>query len=133
MEELHFKFAGVPVPLSRPRFGKRGHIYTPDKCQKAKRSIAIDAMREMGGADPLCAPLCVEMVFTMKMPKRPRKNQLEGCHHISTPDLSNLIKLVEDALNGVVWRDDSIISELRAWKRYGPEPSTIVRVKAYEI
>jgi Holliday junction resolvase RusA-like endonuclease len=132
MEEIHLKFDGIPVPLARPRFGKRGHVYTPEKCQSAKRSIAIDAMKAMRGMDPLTVPLSVEMIFTMKMPKKPKKNQLKGCHHVSTPDLSNLIKLVEDALNGVVWKDDSIISELRCWKRYGSEPSTIVRVKVGE-
>jgi Endodeoxyribonuclease RusA len=34
------------------------------------------------------------------------------------PDLSNLLKLIEDALTGIFWHDDDQVTELGGWKRY---------------
>ena len=52
--------------------------------------------------------------------------------HTSRPDLDNLVKSVSDGLNGVAFRDDSQITELRAIKQYhsGDEgPQTIIRIE----
>lgn len=35
------------------------------------------------------------------------------------PDIDNLVKAVTDALNGILWKDDSQIVSLSAEKRYG--------------
>ena len=43
-----------------------------------------------------------------------------------TPDLSNLVKLVEDALNMVLYSDDSQICVIASSKRYGENPCTTV-------
>jgi len=50
-----------------------------------------------------------------------------------TPDLSNLLKMVEDALTKTLWQDDDQVVELGGWKRYVDwwEPSrSIVTVMA---
>jgi Holliday junction resolvase RusA-like endonuclease len=48
---------------------------------------------------------------------------------ITVPDVSNLVKFVEDACNDIVWKDDNRIAWLEAIKIHGPKgPRTIVEV-----
>ena len=63
----------------------------------------------------------------MPIPKTLKKVQ-EGDHHFKVPDCSNLIKLYEDALNGTIWEDDSIICEIVASKVYSDNPRTEIQV-----
>jgi Holliday junction resolvase RusA-like endonuclease len=44
------------------------------------------------------------------------------------PDLDNYAKLTLDALNGIIWTDDSQITELRLGKFYSITPSTMIKV-----
>lgn len=86
-------------------------------------------MCAMRGRRKFQGAVLVEMHFELKIPKRPKEHQHPGKPHTSTPDLSNLIKLVEDALNNVVWRDDALIAKIISTKFYGSNPSTIVVVR----
>ncbi len=129
MESLTLKFDGNPTPLQRPRFGARGKVYTPQKSQSTKRRMAIEALHFMKGRKLLSCPVEIEIHFKMKMPKSPKPHQREGAPHYYRPDLSNLIKLVEDALNEVVWTDDAVISKIIAVKSYSEHPCTVVKVK----
>lgn len=65
----------------------------------------------------------------MPIPKKlSKKNRMlvVGIPHSKRPDLTNLIKFTEDALNGVLWEDDSIIYEIYAKKVYGETPKTVI-------
>jgi Holliday junction resolvase RusA-like endonuclease len=58
------------------------------------------------------------VIFVLPMPKSWRKKKkadLEGKRHKQRPDLSNLLKALEDAL----YLDDSKISDIRATKVWG--------------
>jgi Holliday junction resolvase RusA-like endonuclease len=44
--------------------------------------------------------------------------------HIARPDLSNLIKFIEDIAIGILYGDDSIIAEIYARKCYDATPRT---------
>lgn len=39
-------------------------------------------------------------------------------HPTGKPDLSNLLKMVEDALTKTLWQDDDQVVQLGGWKRY---------------
>jgi len=68
----------------------------------------------MGPRSPLEIPVALHLVFVL-----PRRRGCRGYPVlVSEPDLSNLQKGVEDALNGIVYRDDRLI--VCAWveKRY---------------
>ncbi len=48
---------------------------------------------------------------------------------VSSPDVSNLVKFVEDALNGFLWIDDKVIVTEEAFKCHGANgPRTVVEV-----
>ena len=48
------------------------------------------------------------------------------------PDLANLLKILEDALTGIVWRDDSLICEEHLSKRFGDSERVEVTVEVLE-
>jgi len=93
--------------------------------------------------EPLSGPICMEIKFHMPRPKShyragKRSYMLKDnspVYHTKTPDLSNLIKFVEDALQGVngFYKDDSQIVELRASKRYSQthNPRTEIIIDEY--
>ena len=66
-------------------------------------------------------------IYTLKPKSKPKKIK----HWTTKPDLDNLIKSILDPLNGVFWRDDSIIIKLEATKSYGD--TARIEVEIYEI
>lgn len=71
---------------------------------------------------PVC--LCVSLVFPWR--KAEKKRIIKGYRYYpvtTRPDLSNLIKTIEDVLTTLrFWNDDGQISTLRVSKNYGEEP-----------
>lgn len=52
---------------------------------------------------------------------------IKALTHASLPDTTNLLKFVEDALQGKFWVNDSQIQDL-GWKIYSPEPRTEIEI-----
>lgn len=48
-------------------------------------------------------------------------------------DLDNCIKIVADALNGVIYYDDAQICEVLAQKQFGPRPGVTVTIEALGV
>ena len=48
---------------------------------------------------------------------------------LTKPDIDNVAKLIMDALNGVAWKDDALISDLIVRKRYSMTPHTDVLIE----
>ena len=86
-------------------------------------------------ATPLEGPLELSVIFRFRRPKNWPTFQLVGVDggqwgpwHSGKPDLDNLVKLVSDAGNGILWRDDAQIVRLGAIKVYGAENETVINV-----
>lgn len=61
---------------------------------------------------PLDQPLCLTLLFILPRPKAmfwKRKPMPRVPHTKGHPDLDNLVKATQDALNGLIWRDDGLI------------------------
>jgi len=123
-----YEIPGKPVPLARHRqVGK--HCYDPQRhLKKVFRELFSSIFNEVTVID---VPIKVVLVYHMPIPrsatKRRRSELLKGAHFIK-PDLSNLIKFTEDVFNGVIWRDDSIICQIEAYKIWDTEGKTVVGV-----
>jgi Holliday junction resolvase RusA-like endonuclease len=117
---------GDPVPLARARHGRHG-IYDSQKNTKLIASITIQSQHNN---QPLYeGSIHLDIMFYMKIPKMKRNNNLEGCYHVFKPDLSNLIKFVEDLCTSILYHDDSLICSISAAKKYSNEPRTEFEVK----
>ena len=65
---------------------------------------------------------------------RPKKYQRRGVvvAHLTKPDLSKLLRAVEDALTSIIWRDDCQVIDVVAMKRYAAvdeAPRVVIRVE----
>ena len=107
-----------PYGKGRPQKGKHS-MYTPHKTRNMESLIA-DMARLQFKHEPLTGPLRVDWEFVFEHPKSwSKKRKAETYWHTSKPDFDNIMKLVGDALNGIVWHDDSQICTGGYSKHYG--------------
>lgn len=113
-----------PVALARGRLS-RGTIYDSQKMQKLVHGITLRSQHDNQPLFSNC-PLHMHVIFFMEIPhsKRTKKNPLSGKPHIFTPDLSNLIKYVEDIATQIIYKDDCLIYSISALKVYDEHPRT---------
>lgn len=129
---------GEPVAWARARLGMRGIPFTPKAQRNNAATLRLAAQEEMAGRAPFDCALRVHLSAEFGVPPSwSRKKQAAAlCGDIrptKRPDLSNVMKQVEDAFNGVVYRDDALIVEYgRLRKVYSTSPKLIVTVEPIE-
>ena len=98
------------------------------------RLFTRDAMDSSGKSDfPIQGRIWLDIAFYFKRPKNQcRRGEPRGAIEMSRrPDLDNCLKMIGDALNGLVWEDDGQISYMKAYKYYheiGGSPRTEISV-----
>lgn len=124
---------GKPIGKARPRFSRVGSFVKVYSAQAKEEKQVIKQIKAQWRLRPLECPVIVSMVFAMPITKASKKTVSEclsgALKHIKKPDTSNLIKFYEDAMNGIVYRDDSQIYEVEGQKIFAREPKTIIRVE----
>ena len=110
-----FKVDANPVGKQRARYVKRGNFvqaYTPEKTRTYETLIRDAAIEAMGTSEPLETPVTLYLYIRVPIPKSYSKKKVEACLNgldqpIKKPDASNILKSVEDGMNGIVYKDDS--------------------------
>jgi Holliday junction resolvase RusA-like endonuclease len=87
----------------------------------------------MEGAPPFDEALAVAITAILPIPKGlSKKRHAEAvCGKrlpVTRPDADNLVKIALDSLEGVVFRNDSLVTDLKIAKRYGEKPSLTITV-----
>lgn len=121
----------APVAKARPRFARQGSFvktYQDSKNRKAEDQLKLflRATWNIVATGPLEGPLSIEVAFFMPKPKKMPKGRL---HHTTKPDLDNLIKLLTDAANEVIYEDDRQIIEVTAYKEYDDNPRIELKIQ----
>jgi Holliday junction resolvase RusA-like endonuclease len=129
---VQFTLAGKPMAKGRVRFTQKGHAYTPEKTVAYEGQLAFAAQTAMNGRLPADGPVVVTLIVSMPIPaswaKKKRDQAERGfIHPVTKPDLDNFAKML-DALNHIVWNDDSQIIDLRVIKTYSLTPQMTVAV-----
>jgi Holliday junction resolvase RusA-like endonuclease len=90
-----------------------------------EESIRHEAQRHAEQGVFFGGPVKLLATFVFARPKSVSAKKRE--HMTVAPDLSKLIRGIEDALTGLLWRDDSQVTEVHARKVYGAyeEPSRV--------
>ena len=153
--ELRFTVYGKPQPAgSKKAFAiKRngvptGQVAVTDANAKSKpwqQEVRVAAYQSLAaapvvreGRPVLAGPVSFEMTFYVKRPKghygtgRNAAALKPSAPALPTvkPDVTKLVRGVEDALTGTIWRDDAQVTDQRASKRYG-EPERVEVVVRY--
>ena len=140
---LSFSISGEAVPQGRPRFTTRGgfpRAYDPPKSRAYKDLVRCSY------AGMMTAELYTEVfknfssgVFSLKVteyraiPKSWSKRRKEEAKYpVSKPDIDNVYKIVSDALNGIVWKDDSQVVHGEIWKKYSDFPRVDIDIEILE-
>ena len=119
---MKYIIPGNPIPLARPRFSLRS-TYDSQRLLKGNMRILVEHLH---GTLPMYeGPLLLKIVFYLPIPKKSSKdNKLCNRFHVYKPDLSNLIKFIEDVGSGLLYHDDCLIARIEASKQYDFDPRT---------
>jgi crossover junction endodeoxyribonuclease RusA len=113
-----FEVVGIPGPQGSKRHVGNGVMIESSKKVKPWRDDvrnAAQAWLDRNGNPPLITePVVLSVTFCLPRPKSRKKDIVVP----TTPDLSKLIRSTEDALTGVLWKDDALVVEEHAYKFY---------------
>lgn len=134
MKPVTFALLGEPVPWARARLGKRGIPFTPERQRNNAATLRMAAQEAMNGQLPFDCPVMLNLHAEFAIPdswsKRKKAQAIAGIIRPGKkPDLSNIVKQVEDACNTVIFRDDALIVEYGTLRKvYGLQPRIVVTV-----
>jgi Holliday junction resolvase RusA-like endonuclease len=104
------------------------------------REVVASVAREHFAGPPLDGPLAVAFTFVVQRPRghfgsgrrTKRLKPSSPLYPVTRPDVLKLARSTEDALTGVIWRDDSCTVRLILTKEYGDQPGVRVEVQALD-
>jgi len=107
--------------------------FTDGKTVNMEAFIKMRALSAVVGMPPLDGPVSIRLEIGVAVPsswsKRKRADALAGAvWPTAKPDLDNVLKLVGDACNGIVWADDKQIVRAEVSRRYVETPATVLTV-----
>lgn len=125
---VKFVIPGEPIAKERPRLGKNGRVYTPNKTHNFETMCSL----AYGNRHYFTGNLRVELLFKFKVPKsytkKNKEKALNGNIGPTKKDIDNCIKAVLDGLNGKAWKDDRYIHEIIAKKQFAEKSEIIVEI-----
>jgi len=131
MNEVAFSIEAKAVPWQRAGINQ-GRVFTKPETRAWQQVVARHARRAMGRTMPMDGPVSLSVQFYQPVPPswpKAKRAKAIACEHwpTSRPDLSNLVKSIEDACNGILYLDDSQIVSLQVLKLYAESPAVLVR------
>lgn len=122
---------GLPTALKRHRSCiLNGRVHTYDSQKELKETVLKCVLMQLPkDFKPFTVPVEMLVEFHMSIPEsisKKKKRLMKDTFHGKKPDLSNLIKFLEDVFNGVIYKDDSLIARVMASKIHSLEPKTIL-------
>lgn len=124
--QMNFTVEGTPIGKGRPKFARRGNFvstYTPTKTRDYEDLIKLAAGKAMT-EKPLETPVAVFVYIVAPVlasfSKKRKADCLAGIEKpMKKPDIDNVAKCFLDAMNGIVYVDDTQVVSLHATKVYG--------------
>lgn len=130
---IMFYVHGDAVPYTRVVPSKFGKPFTPPKAAAYKAAIQIEAMKHAPDVlleGPIEVNLKVSKAVPASWSKKKQFQALTGAvRPTAKPDIDNLYKIVADALNGIIWRDDAQVVSITAEKWYSERPGICVEIR----
>jgi len=128
--------AGAPVPKGRPRLttiNGKARSYTPSETRHYEHRVAQLSAERMDGQRPFDEALLVTISAYRAPPGMSAKKAAQAFAGIikptKKPDVDNYIKAALDGMNGIVYRDDSVVTDLVTRKRFAAQPRLEIRIE----
>ena len=134
---ITFEVPGDPHGKGRPKFARRGNFvqtYTDAKTASYEDLVRFYANLAMIDLAPLDGPVAVYIYVKLAVPKSYSKKRAEAClsgleRPTKKPDWDNVAKSICDAMNGIVYQDDTQIVDAHVTKVYADCAGVEVGVK----
>jgi Holliday junction resolvase RusA-like endonuclease len=138
--QIHFQVEGDPKGKGRPRFSRVGSftkVYTDKQTLTYEAMIATYAKQAMGGSEPLKTPVSVFLYVRLPIQQSYSKKRKEAClsgaeKPCKKPDIDNIAKTYLDAMNEVIFVDDTQVIDLHVKKVYSEKAGVDVMVTEAE-
>jgi len=141
--KIDFFVPGVPAPGGSKRAffnPKTKRVNVVDTCKRNKpwrsqvSAFAKDAME--GKSIIIEKPVLLNVTFVMPRPKNhygtgKNSSKLKSSSplmHIKKPDATKLLRALEDALTGIIWKDDAYVARSIVEKKYGEKTGAHVEI-----
>ena len=129
MIENRIIIPGNPTAAHRPRFSRKlGRAYDS---QKDVRDCMTWHVASQWSDDPLEGAVTLDVVFYMQLPKsmsKKRRTALNGQPCLKAWDLDNGLKILQDACNGVIFKDDSQVYNITCKKIWDEDGRTEILI-----
>lgn len=133
---MEFVILGIPQAKQSVKFTKSGMKYTPAHIKQAQNSMTLQIMNQLpNGHEPITEAVAIQYTFEFPLTKDLKKETRQKIQcgdqvfRPKKPDIDNLQKAVNDAMNGVVYLDDSQIVKISSVKIYSETPKIIINVQ----
>lgn len=118
MNPLTFSVVGIAKPKGSarafvPKGWTRAIVTSANKGVKGWEESIRAALQQYAAGVFFHGPITVRVVFELPKPKKPKAPE-----HLTKPDLDKLVRGSLDAMKGVLWNDDSQVTNITASKRY---------------
>lgn len=117
---LKFIINGKPKAKQSTRFCKRGYAYTDDSI-KNYQDLGKWFIKQQYQGLLIDYPITLEVIAHFPIKKSAAKKELAtliGAPYPLRPDGDNVLKMMCDILNGIVIKDDSLITSKTIHKKY---------------
>lgn len=140
MMQIHFQVEGDPKGKGRPRFSRVGSftkVYTDKQTLGYEAKITYFAKQAIGSTEPLKTAVSVYLYVRLPIPQSYPKKRRDACLNGSElpckkPDIDNIAKTYLDAMNGVIFVDDTQVIDLHVKKVYAEKTGVDVMVTEAE-
>ncbi|MGN1327732.1 MAG: RusA family crossover junction endodeoxyribonuclease [Clostridia bacterium] len=135
--KYEFEVIGEVIGKERPRVNMyTGSVYTPGKTKDYEILIQQYFKMKYPNYQTLDGRISIEIVAYLKIPKSTSKLKKQEMldNKISPtkkPDVDNIAKVILDAMNKFVFKDDNQVAKISIEKRYGEEEKIWVSVEEY--
>lgn len=132
-----FEIPGKIIGKGRPRLNSyTGAVYTPTRTKDYENLVMQYFMIKYPKFKQLEGRVSVEIVANFEVPKSTKKQDkilmLENkINPIKKPDIDNIVKIILDAMNEIVFKDDTQITKLNVEKKYSETESVFVKIEEY--
>lgn len=113
------------------------HSYTPEKTANYENWVRVCYQQANGKMmDAPCFTFHIEAIYGIPKSyskKKQEQARLGLLRPTKKPDWDNIGKVVCDALNGIAWKDDSLVVEGSISKFFGDEPKLSVTITAHDL
>jgi Holliday junction resolvase RusA-like endonuclease len=112
-------------------------VYTDKQTMGYESKIAHFAKQAIGSTQPLKTPVSVYLYVRLPIPQSYPKKRREAClsgaeKPCKKPDIDNIAKTYLDAMNGVIFVDDTQVIDLHVKKLYSEKAGVDVMVTEAE-